>query len=67
MIDFIYDEMIAVDADGVDFVPIWLDDMHPAPILCSYKKDEWKNVNSYPRSNRLYWKLDENGNKQYVR
>lgn len=64
--DFILEEMNNLGADGVDFVPIWIDIARPAPIICSYSKEEWKKENSYPRTNRRYWKLDEHGNKVYL-
>lgn len=62
--DFILEEMNRVDADGVDFVPIWLDESLP-PIICSYTREEWQNVKAYPKSNRMYWKMVD-GKKEYV-
>jgi hypothetical protein len=64
--DFIYDEMINLGADGVDFVPIWLGDMSCIPILSSFSKEEWLKETCYPKTNRRYWKMDEKGNKIYI-
>lgn len=64
--DFILEEMNNLGADGVDFVPIWFDIVRPAPIISSFTKEEWQKENSYPKTNRRYWKLDEKGNKIYL-
>lgn len=64
--DYILEEMNNVDADGVDFVPIWFDEHLPPPIICSYTKEELKNITGYPKSNRMYWKII-NGKKEYIR
>lgn len=64
MSDFISDEMDRVGADGVDFIPIFYD-LKIAPVICSYTKEEWKHQNSYPKSNRRYWKIVD-GNKEYI-
>lgn len=63
--DLIYNEMIQVGADGVDFVPIWVGFPELPPVLVSYTKDQWLSVKAYPRSNRVYWKIDGSGNKVY--
>lgn len=63
--DLIYNEMISTGADGVDFVPIWCGFPKLPPVLESYTKEQWITVNSYPRSNRVYWKVDRYGNKVY--
>ena len=60
--DFIYKEMKKLQADGVDFVPIWFGEGVPT-ILCSYTKEEWKDVQAYPKSARMYWKM-VNGKKK---
>lgn len=62
--DYILEEMNKVDADGVDFVPIWVGEGLP-PIICSYTKEEWQNVEAYPKSNRMYWKMVD-GEKKYI-
>lgn len=64
--DLIYNEMILTGADGVDFVPIWIGFPELPPVLESYTKEQWPSVSYYPRSNRVYWKLDDNGNKVYL-
>ena len=63
--DYILAEMNKVDADGVDFVPIWFDKKLPPPIICSYTKEEWKDVKAYPKSNRMYQKMID-GKKIYI-
>lgn len=63
--NYILEEMNKVNADGVDFVPIWFDETVPMPIICSYTKEEFKNVEAYPKSNRVYWKMID-GKKKYV-
>ena len=63
--DYILEEMNKVDADGVDFVPIWFDNKLSPPIICSYTKEEWKYVKAYPKSNRMYWKMID-GKKIYI-
>jgi hypothetical protein len=65
MEDYILREMEERGADGVDFVPIWLDDSMP-PIYKSYTKQEWIDSDgSYPKTNRKYWKMI-NGKKEYI-
>lgn len=65
MEDFILREMEERDADGVDFVPIWLDTSF-SPVLKSYTKQEWMDSDrSYPKTNRMYWRI-ENGQKVYI-
>lgn len=67
MIDFILEEMEKYGADGVDFVPLFLEpNGFPATIFRSYTKAQWiASDRSYPRSGRRYWKF-ENGNKKYL-
>lgn len=62
--DYILEEMNRIGADGVDFVPIWFGEGIP-PIICSYTKEEWKDVKAYPKTNRLYWKIVD-GKRQYI-
>ena len=62
---YVLDEMDKVDADGVDFVPIWFDIRFPPPIICSYTKEECKDVKAYPKSKRMYWKMID-GKKIYI-
>ena len=65
MEDFILKEMEERGADGVDFVPVWIDASFP-PIIKSYTKKEWiESDGSYPKSNRMYWKM-VNGQKVYI-
>lgn len=62
--DFILKEMEEKNADGVDFVPIWFDSESFPPIILTMTKEEVKNTNWYPKTNRLYWRI-ENGKKFY--
>lgn len=63
--DFIYEEMEAVEADGVDFVPLIC--VEPVNIFATYTKEQWKEIKLYPRTGRRYWKFDNNGNKIYIK
>lgn len=63
--DFILEKMNELEADGVDFVPIWGGEEFPS-IICSYTKEEWKSTQAYPKSDRRYWKMI-NGKKEYIR
>lgn len=66
MTDFILEEMEKLEADGVDFVPIMTNPYDAFKnVLCSYSKEEWKEVRGYPKSGRLYWKII-NGRKFYL-
>lgn len=62
--NFILKEMEERNADGVDFVPIWFDSESFPPIIQTMTKEEVKNAKGYPKTNRLYWKI-ENGKKFY--
>ena len=64
MSNFLIDEMDSVEADGVDFVPVFYD-MKIAPIICSYTRKEVEDLDYYPKSGRRYWKI-VNGNKEYI-
>lgn len=63
--DYISKEMNKLGADGVDFVPVWFDKRFSPPIICSYTKEEWKHIQSYPKSDRMYWRMID-GKKEYV-
>lgn len=65
--DFVYDEMIEVGADGVDFLPILCRNKFPLPIIKSFTKEEWLKEKGILKTDRLYWKLDECGNKVYIK
>ena len=64
--DFVLQEMIEQGADGVDFVPIGFDENAPAPIYKSYTKEEWLKEECVLKTNRKYWKIDEQGRKIYL-
>jgi len=64
--DHIYNEMQAINADGIDFMPVWFDRTSPAPIISSYTKEQWIEQKAYPKSNYRLWRIDEYGCKQYV-
>lgn len=68
--DYILDEMVQKEADGVDFVPICKDlldgNYEECKIIKSYTKEQWINGNgSCPKTPRLYWKM-VSGIKQYI-
>ena len=62
--NFILKELEERNADGVDFVPIWFDSEIFPPIILTMTKEEVKNAEGYPKTNSLYWKV-ENGKKFY--
>lgn len=64
MSNSLYDKMIELDADGIDFMPIFIQ-QDKAPILKSYTREEFKNVRAYPKSNYRYWKKID-GKKVYL-
>ncbi len=55
----IFDMMLEYGADGVDFVPIWFDDIKCRPVYCSYTVDDFKSgrVCGIPKSNYVFWKI----------
>ena len=58
------DKMEELDADGIDFIPIFYD-VNLAPIIESYTREEFKNVDAVPKTSYRYWKI-ENGQKKYL-
>lgn len=64
--DFVYEEMKRLNADGVDFVAFSLDDSDTT-IYASYTKEEWIKNGWEVKSPRKYWRLDESGNKVYIK
>ena len=65
----ILEQMIAVNADGVDFHPIMEKSKigtHEMRIYESHTREEFANVNSYPRSCYVFWKIVD-GQKQYIK
>ena len=64
--DFVYQEMIEQGADGVDFVPISFGENTLVPIYKSYTKEEWLKEECVLKTNRKYWKIDEQGRKIYL-
>ena len=46
------------------FKPIFYDS-NLAPIIESYTREEFKNVNAIPKTSYRYWKI-ENGQKKYL-
>ena len=65
--DFILSEMQKYNADGVDFVPIFMQSNCIPPIYKSYTKEEWlASDRSYPKLARRYWKI-VNGKKEYIK
>ena len=53
MSNFYLDKMDELNADGVDFMPIWFGEGVP-PIIASYNKEEFKNVKAIPKTNYKY-------------
>lgn len=67
--DYILKQMDDLNADGVDFHPIMLKTDIGTPnmtILKSYTKNEFLNVNYYPKSCYTFWRMI-NGQKQYIK
>lgn len=64
MTNYYWDKMIELDADGIDFMPIWFGGGLP-PILKSYTRREFQNVQVIPKTNYRYWKLVD-GQKVYI-
>lgn len=64
MSNFYLDKMDELNADGVDFMPIWFGEGVP-PIIASYNKEEFKNVKAIPKTNYKYWKMID-GKKAYI-
>lgn len=62
---YILEEMDELKADGVDFVSIVFDDRLPPPVICSYTREQCKDVKAYPRLRRMYWRMVE-GKKMYI-
>ena len=62
--NFILEEMDAIDADGVDFIQIWFGPS-PPPIIKSMTREEVINADGYPKSSRLYWRII-NGKRHYI-
>lgn len=62
---YYYDKMQELNADGIDFIPIWYDPNTSPPIIASYTKEEFKNINLIPKTNYRYWKM-QNGQKEYL-
>lgn len=63
---YIYDEIKRRNADGIDFVPIWVGEGMP-PVICSYTREEFKNIEKegFPKSNWECWKIID-GKKVYI-
>lgn len=53
MSNYLFDKMNELNADGIDFIPICVS-KNP-PILASYTKEEFQNVNDFPKSTYRYW------------
>ena len=61
---FYEEKLVELKADGIDFLS-FRSDKHFPEIICSYTKEELKNVSMFPRTNYKYWKLI-NGKKVYI-
>ena len=65
--DLIDEEMKECGADGVDFVPLFFNNKPFVQVIASFTKKLWETQAYYPKTDRRYWKLDESGNKKYLR
>lgn len=66
MTDFILEEMIKLNADGVDFVSIVSDNPLGPEVYCSYSREKWiASDRSYPKTGRRYWNMID-GKKVYI-
>lgn len=63
--EYYKDKMKELDADGIDFMPIYFNSDTLPPIIESYTKEEFENVIYIPKTNYRYWKL-EDGKKKYI-
>lgn len=64
---YIDDEMESRNADGVDFISFTIDMMTNPDVIASYTREEFKKEKCIPKTPRLYWRYDENGNKVYIK
>lgn len=68
--DFYYDKLIELNADGVDFVPFCeaflTGDYKRCEIVESFTKDELKHSKAIPKTPYLFWKYVD-GNKVYCK
>lgn len=62
MENFIVQEMDALGADGVEFVPILSDYSRPYQIIASFTRSEMQRQAYWPKSGRRYWKWSPEGN-----
>lgn len=64
--DFLLGEMLAKQADGVDFVPLFSNDLCPI-VYETWTKEQLMSEKpcGMPRTGRRYWKIIE-GRKEYV-
>lgn len=56
MSNFYLDKMNEIEADGIDFMPTCFGEGVPQ-IISSYTKEEFKGVNTIPKTNYKFWKL----------
>ena len=66
MRDLILNEMDKENADGVDFVSIFWNDIFPPVVYCSMTREEVKIETIFPNSGRIYWRIIDN-KKIYTR
>lgn len=64
MSNLYFDKMNELEADGIDFMPIWYEGVIP-PIIASYTKEEFENIKAVPKTNYQYWKMVD-GKKVYI-
>lgn len=59
----IVEEMLELEAEGVDFIGISFDKFPKIWYTCTL--EEMKNATFYPKTNRKYWKMVD-GHKVYI-
>jgi hypothetical protein len=64
--NYLEEEMLKFNADGIDFIPVWLDKESDPPIICSYTFNEFRKVNWIPKSNWRLWRIVD-GKKVYIK
>lgn len=64
--NYYLEKMIELDADGIDFIFIEIEELKRAfRIYKSYTREEFQYVNAFPKTGYKYWKII-NGKKTYV-
>ena len=65
--NYYLEQMIKLDADGIDFYPIFTPiDEIPNNIIASYTKEQIENGIATPKTDYFYYKI-VNGKKTYIK